>query len=254
MPRTLYKPVLPVDLTRLLHMYDLLKSGMSERKVAKAIGVSYRSFRNWKAKRPWFRKTIQEGCRFAKAKRNDTGFTFRDFVVNRLPESLKEIWEKIDKCDSKNGVERIDALLADQGVRARQNLFVHAYWTRLFSISAALRLVGINRNTFELWKKDPEFLRLMEEMVQAKKDFFDQHLCMLVAAGDSSATIFANKTFNRDRYPTQVDLSVKGKIQHNVVKIDDLELSLVAKKEILQALRKRKIVDSEVVVSEQLTA
>ena len=182
-----------------LRGYELAKSGMVERKIAKVLGISFGTFVLWERKKPVFKLAIREG-RKANRKKDGSTFSFRDYINGRLPEDVREIWHKINRCDSlKNGTERLEAILSERGVRVRQQLFVHAFVSSNFSISAALRRVNISRSAFELWKKDPEFLRLFEELGEMKGDFFEEHLCMLIAGGDTSSTIFANRTYNRKR-------------------------------------------------------
>ena len=222
--------------------YELLKTGMTERNVAKALGISVETFWSWMKKKPLFALAVKEGRRLCNTKEGSR-CSFKNYVVGRLPPELKPLWDKIMQFeDADNGTEKLDALLADQGVRVRQMLFMYAWWSSNFSVSKAMRKVGLARSTFELWKKDPYFLDLIREMQEIKKDFFDEHLCMLVAGGDTAATIFANKTFNRDRYPEKatVDVNVRGTIQHNVVRIDDLQLPLEVRKKILVAIREHK--------------
>ena len=227
----------------IIRAYKLAEGGMAESKIAKVLGISLATFTSWEKRKPLFRMAIKEGRGLYK-KKDDSTFSFHDYVNRRLPEDVREIWHKINRCDTlKNGVERIEAILSDRGMRVRQQLFVHAWVSSNFSLSAALRAVNISRSTFELWKKDPEFLRLVEELEQLKGDFFEEHLCMLVAGGDTSSTIFANRTFNRKRgynEKVEVDMNVKGEMQYNVISIDALKLPIKTRKKILEALRANK--------------
>ena len=144
----------------------------------------------------------------------------------------------------------MEAILSERGVRVRQQLFVYAFVSSNFSISAALRRVNISRSAFELWKKDPEFLRLFEELGEMKGDFFEEHLCMLIAGGDTASTIFANRTYNKKRGYSEkidVDLNVSGSVQHNIVNIDSLGLPLKERKQLLSKVRKAKQIESKVV-------
>jgi hypothetical protein len=110
-------------------------------------------------------------------------------------------------------------------------------------------MMNMSRKTFENWvTHEPEFGELMNEIHEHKKNFFEAALVGLVASGDSSATIFVNKTFNKDRgYNDKIELSVEGSVQHEHVhahvhahiSVDELDLSLEVKREILQAIRLR---------------
>jgi len=224
--------------------YELAKSGMLERKIAGVLGISHRTLLVWKDKKPSFGRALKRGRRSYKGK--EGGMSFRDYVYKRLSPELKRLWKEINKLDKKktSGVERIEALLAKRGVRVRQHLFIYAWTSANFSISSALNKVNLNRSTFDQWKNnDPEFAALVDEIHWHKQNFFEDHLCRLVAGGDTSATIFANKTINRGRgyddSKQRVDVNVKGEIKHTIVNIDDMELSIETRKEILEAIRKR---------------
>ena len=61
---------------------------------------------------------------------------------------------------------------------------------------------------------------------------------------DSNLSFEENKTFNKDRgYNDKIELSVEGSVQHEHVhahiSVDELDLSLEVKREILQAIRLR---------------
>ncbi len=73
---------------------------------------------------------------------------------------------------------------------------------------------------------------------------------MGVAGGDASLIKFANETINRKRgYGKQVglDINVSGTITHNVVNIDSLDLPLKVRKQIREAMRHTKQIESKVV-------
>lgn len=224
----------------LARVYELIKGGMSESKAAQVLGISFWTFRNWKKKKPYFKSIVREARKACKGN-GETVMDWHDYVYERLSDDLKETWRKINRCDSfKNGVERIEYILADRGLRVRQSLFVHAWVMGNFSISKALKRVNVSKGTFDLWRKnDPGFAELIEELIWHKKNFVEDHLIKLIAGGDTSATIFANRTLNRDRYPESksIDMNVKGTVQHNVVDLNKLNLSLKIKKEILKAIR-----------------
>ena len=218
--------------------YDLARAGMVETKMAKVLGVSVDTFRRWESKKKLFGIAVKRGRKLFR-KKDGTTFSYKDFVVGRLSDDAKEVWDKISRCDRvKNGVERIEVILSERGVRMRQQLFVKAWFSSNFSFSSALRKVNISRSTFELWKKDPEFLGLVEEMGQIQGDFFEEHLVMLVAGGDTSATLMANQTYNKKRgYGAKVEVEVFGNIQHNVIQIDTLGFTLKERKWLLKKVR-----------------
>ena len=106
--------------------YELAKSGMTEKKIAKTLGISFGTFTLWEKKNPFVKQIrnvfgtgIKRGRQLAKKKDGST-FSLRDFIAGRLPEDLRELWHKINRCDSlKNGTERLEAILSGRGVRIR---------------------------------------------------------------------------------------------------------------------------------------
>lgn len=223
--------------------YELAKSGMTEGNIAKTLGISLPTLHSWKQKKASFRMALKRGRLTYKGK-GKTASTFIDYVFRRLTPELQVLWKKIRKLDKvKTGAERIEAILANRGVRVRQNLFIHAWTSSNFSISQALRKVNISRGTFDLWRNDPEFAMLIEEINWHKKNFFEDHLCQLVKGGDTSATIFVNKTFNKDRgynEKVDVDVNLSGETVHSIIKIDTLDLPIKTRKELLKSLRQQK--------------
>ena len=73
---------------------------------------------------------------------------------------------------------------------------------------------------------------------------------MLIAGGDTSSTIFANRTYNRKRgynEKVDVDLNISGSVQHHIVSIDSLDLPLKERKRLLHKIRKVKQIESKAV-------
>lgn len=223
--------------------YELARSGMSENKMSKNLGVSTVTLRSWKKKNEALRDAIDRG-------RNSQGKMttqkWFDYVYQKLPANLMKIWDEIQDLESQpNGIQKIESLLETNGKRARQHIFLHALVTANFNVSRACSICNIPRRTFENWvTNEPDFSELMNEINVHKKNFFEASLVGLVARGDSAATIFVNRTYNRDRgYNEKVDVNVIGKIEHEHVhahiSIDELELGLEVRTEILKAIRKR---------------
>ena len=224
-------------------VYELARSGMSENKMSKNLGVSTVTLRSWKKKNKALRDAIERG-RNSKGKM--TTQRWFDYVYQKLPENLMKIWDEIQDLEAQpNGIQKIESLLETNGKRARQHIFLHALVTANFNVSRACSICNIPRRTFENWvTNEPDFSELMNEINVHKKNFFEASLVGLVARGDSAATIFVNRTYNRDRgYNEKVDVNVIGKIEHEHVhahiSIDELELGLEVRTEILKAIRKR---------------
>ena len=143
-------------------------------------------------------------------------------------------------------MDQVEALLEKGGKIVRQHLFIFAWTSSNFSISKAMRKVNISRATFNNWKRDPEFAKLVEEIDIIKGDFLEEHLYKLVEAGDSPATIHANKTFNRGRgYGDNLDLKVSGELDSVVMTLGELDVSIEVRKALLKAVRKSKKKDAE---------
>ena len=235
MPITKWKDVF------LFRAYALAASGLTETKIAGVLGVSVSTLMVWERKKKLFRMALKEGRRKNKG---DDGvvFSFNDYVYKRLSKPMKRVWERINALDKANvGVEKIERILAEGGKTMRQHLFFYAWTVSKFSISTALRKVNISRSTFEKWKeRDSDFADLVDEINWHKKNFFEDHLAKLIAGGDSSATIFANRTVNRDRgYNEKTELDIKGDIAVNTLDIDSLDLPIDVRKIILEAMRKK---------------
>lgn len=219
--------------------YRLAKSGHTKARIAQIIGVGVVTFNRWLTKRPALRVALKEG-----RLRTQSAVNFRRYVYRRLPPQLQAIWDRINKLEKKkNGITRIEAILEDAGKAARQHLFLYAWCTGGFNSSAACRAVNISRQMYEEWyKSDPDFHALFDEMDQHKKDFMEGALMDLIEERDTSAVIFANKTYNQDRgYGQKLEVKHSGQITHNVnvIKIADLDLDIEQKKILLQAIRER---------------
>lgn len=227
----------------IIDAYRLAKSGMTESKIAKALGISDVSFAKWKTEHPGFGYALTSARKELAAR---DGRTFSDYVLGTLPEELQDAWTQVMQLDeAKSGPQRVCALINGFGKEARQQLWLYAMVHTNFSVSRSCQMLGIPRHLVELWKTDSEFALLVDHLVQYKKDFFEQALADLVASGNTLATIFANKTLNKDRgYGSSVDVNVNGKVQHNhthvVVDLDKLGLPLEIRLQILEHYRKMK--------------
>jgi hypothetical protein len=222
-------------------IYELAKGGHTNKAIAQMHDVDIATLDAWLKKRPTLRWVMKYARKTNKTKQG----SFRDFVYQRLPDDLKRVWNRINRLENeKNGVARIEAMLEDKGKSARQHLFLYAYTTCGFNVSAACRSVNISRKRFEQWcQADPDFHALMDEMIIHKKDFYEGALNKLIDEGHPLAVIFANKTFNKDRgFNTVIQLEHSGNVQHNhnFISFDDIAqfLSDETKIEIAEAYRK----------------
>jgi hypothetical protein len=219
--------------------YELARDGLSDEQIAKSIGVVGLTFRRWCKRKPALADAVSRG-RYRRDPQ-DT-LTFHEYVFNHLSEHLQGLWKEINACEElENGVERIEALLKNKGIRVRQHLFLYALTQSMFNTSAALRKVGISRKTFSSWREnDPTFAELVDEIHWHKENFFEQAFIGRVAAGDTAAVIHAVKTKCRSRgYNEKIEVEHTGTISHrHTVSVAELDLPLDTRKQILEAVRK----------------
>lgn len=220
--------------------YVLARQGLRAKYLAEALGTTLKTLKAWKRKYPYFKLAIDEA-------RNDIASntkSFVDYVHENLSPELTAIWDKIIAWeDEKNGILKIEKMLAREGMYVRMHIFLYALVNCNFNVSRACKKANINLKTFDRWcVQNPDFAQLVGEIHIMKKDFFEDKLVELVGEKDTSAVIFANKTFNRDRgYNDRVEIDLKGGItQTHLIDISVLELPPDVKRQILEAWRKHK--------------
>lgn len=235
--------------------YRLAKEGLSDEQIRQRLGVSITTFEKWKNVRPAFRQALLQ----ARSKDRSHVETFSQFIHGRLPAAAKRLWEEMEQAErifEEGGDDRRDAvidMIATQGKRLRQQLFVHALVCSNFQVSFACRRTGISVPEVKGWaSKDAGFAELLAGVQQCKKDFFEGALIDLVAKRDSAAVIFVNKTVNKDRGYGESKDDVTRKVQHEHRLVLD-ELPLEAQKALLEAMKRKesrllehKTVDAEV--------
>lgn len=255
-PKRLKKPRAnsPWKDDHILTVYELAKDGLSEVKMASALGVAIRTFRQWRLRYPLFHLAIKRGKSLT-VKTDGTPVTFGEYVFNRLPDDLKSLWEEIHECQNQpNGVRRMEALFSQRGgMRARQHLFLYAFTSSGFNASKACQKIGISCSTLDHWiNHDPDFPKLMDEIHWHKGNLFETALIRKVQEGDTSAIIHTAKTFNKDRgYGVSKEINVKQEITHNIqlVSLTDLQLPIDVRIQLLNALRDKKEKDKPTLIS-----
>ena len=219
--------------------YELAKTGLNDQDIAKSLGISRPTLNAWRKKRKVLDKAIREG---RKVIMEGGAASFQDYVHQQLPEKLKSYWDALcalDK-DGKLSAEDIEAVLQDAGLRGRQNLWLHALIHSNFNPSDACRKVNVSRKTVSHWLNDRHFRELFQEIQWHKKNFFEGALIGLVASGDTSATIFVNKTVNRDRgYGERIKIDHEHQHKVEVVSMQQIldKVDLETKKKMLAAMR-----------------
>lgn len=235
--------------------FQLAKSGLSDGAIARAIGVAPKTFVTWKKTKPALVQALAEGRKVP----GETARTFQSYIYNQLPKKLRKVWKRIRACAKSNQIQKMESLLDGQGIRGRQQLFIHAYLSYNFNSSKACRAVNISQTTLKRWiQTDPDFGELLEEMETHKDNFFEDAFINLVKAGSEKAILAAakmrlHKKGYGERTTKNVNVSVNGQISHGHVSVDDLNLPLEHRQEMLKKLRERqrllgpKIEDAEIV-------
>jgi hypothetical protein len=230
--------------------YRVLRDGGCMADIAKLIGCSTSSIANWIKTRKAFRKAVEQGTREQKEGRDN----LRNYIYKRLPPELQDLWDKINECEeSPNSFRRIDALFEKQGLFARMHLFLYALVDNLFDMPMACRKVCVREKTVRYWiQMFPEFAELLDQIHYYKQQFCENSLMRLVEAGDTQAVIFANRCLNRDVYNEKAiakEINVSGQVDHNhihgIVNVDDLQLPLELRKNLLERIRNQQAITVE---------
>jgi hypothetical protein len=246
-PRKLPKKEVTTEF--LLQFYEAFLREYEITKVAGALETTAATLLQWIEKFP----ELKEARNLAIQRRKEIN-TFNGYVFKHLSPEAKRIWERIQFWESNDSTqERIDAILSGRPTKLRQEIFVHALIHYSFNISEACRIACVSRATMERWRKDDYgFLQLLEEIEWHKCNFFEQSLIDLVAIGNPGAVMFCNRTRNADRgYTEKIQLEHTGQIGVGI-EIDQLNLPIETRKQILQALREKKPQDVIDITPKQL--
>jgi len=234
-------------------IYELAKAGESELNIAKVVGVTAPTFRAWKKKRPAIANAIKRGRGIGTKMK--TASEFLHYVYGRMHPEAQAVFDKLSAFEhDPNGIKKVEALFEKQGKHVRQHIYLHALVAKNFNPSRACAFVGIHRSELYRWSaNDPEFVQILDEINLAQGDLYESSLIALVLAGDSAATIFANKTFNAKRgYSEKVGIEIEGQVNHHhaLIAVDELGLSIDTRKEILERIRDRdSIIEGKVLES-----
>lgn len=224
-----------------IDVYAMARDGANDKTIAKKLGVTPAGFVGWKRRHKGIRYALKRG---QKDRKGNTNINWTEYIRGQLPKHLQQLWDKITEFgQDPSGYGKIEKLLSKESRRARQELLVYAILTSSFSLSKALRMVAIPRSTFLHWaENDPEFVELLTEVDEIKKDFFEEGLLKLVKAGDSPATIFGNRTLNRNRgYGEVTETRVSGVIGVASLPISELNLSPDILRSILKAVELKEL-------------
>lgn len=226
-----YKPQYAIDI------YRWVLGGLSDKQIAMNLGVSHGTVSQWKRRYASVRYAFWRGEK-DKAAGKETDW--EEYVKGRLPLRLQKVWEEMCVLEKEpTGYAKAKALLRVKPRRLQQQMLVYAVLSNGFNLSRALHRLGIPRRTLMMWMEtDPQFTDLLHEVHEIKKDFFEEGLMKLIQAGDSPATIFANRTQNRDRgYAEKTEVVHSGEVVQWTVPIGELGLSNEVLREVLTALK-----------------
>lgn len=241
--------------------FRLAGDGLSNSEIARALKVPPATFAEWLQKK----KALREGIAQAREAKGGGYKDFKAYCYEKLPRRARELWDELEEVEEKRG-ESVDLIkekrerknklfnLIDAGsMKVKQGLFLHALVKCNFMVSRACHKMGATVPEVEQWKRSSKgFKELVEGIISFKADFFESALIDLVRSGDSAATIFANRTYNRNRGYGNEELPTERTIIHKH-QISLEELPVDTKKVILETIRskalledKRDIVDVEV--------
>lgn len=218
-------------------IYDLVRQGYTRTEVAKVLGITLPTLDRWRKERPALQDAIKRAKESMKPTQVKTDLF--EYIYNHLPPKVQEVWDKLESFDDEPNILRRSDLLRQQPEKIKQHLFIHTLIASTFNINEACRKVQVSKMTYDRWMiTDPNFGRLVEEVLWHKKNFYEAALTGLVSQGDTSAIIFANRTMNRDRgYDQRVDHHHTGAIVHGTVDLDNMNIPLETKRQLLVAAR-----------------
>lgn len=173
-------------------------------------------------------------------KRADESGAMSEYVYKSLTPEAKEMWDRLKSAGGND--ERKWLLKSINRKRIRQELFVHALICSTFNASRACQMVGVAQETLRKWKRDANFMMLLEEVQFHKKNFFENALVGLVQEKHAGAVIFANRTLNADRgYSERMKIEHSGAVDVGAFSFDDLDLDIDTKRKVLEAIRLKRV-------------
>ncbi len=220
--------------------FQLARTGLSNERIAKALGVSPNTFGKWIKEKPALHQSLEDG----RKPPGEIARTFQNYVFKRLPPKLRKLWKKLKRCAASNQIVRMEALLENSGSLARQKLFVHAFTAYNFNVSRACRAVNISRKTVNEWvRNDPDFGELLEEMEEYKDDFIEDKFLQLIRDDNEKAIIAAakmrlHKRGYGEKRTKDVNIKVSGGLQSKI-SIDDAKLPIAVRQQLLAAHRQK---------------
>lgn len=250
---TMWKPRFVVDI------YRLRRQGHSDRSIASALSTSAPNFINWKKSKASVRYALRQA---EKDKKELDSMSIQDYIGNRLSSNVKDVFKQITGWNQERyGYTKVVKMLKTKPKQFQQELFVYTLIVNNLNVSRALKKLGIDRRVFKGWlENDIKFVEMMSEVKEMIGDFYQEGLLNLVAKGDSSATQFANKTFNRERgYGEVTEKRITSTLEVKSLPLEQLNLPVDILRTVLNAVKeyensqiKRLPVTSEVIDNEDI--
>lgn len=228
-------------------IYDLYKSGKTDQEVALMLGLNHATYIRRRDAHPGAANAAKYGRRAYK-KEKEHRADFDDIVLGKLPHELRDIWAMLKKEAKKpTGLQPIQHM----EMRQKQILWVHAWIKFRFNIQRACAFLQIPARTVQLWKEQASFKKLMEGMMEVKKDFVEDNLLGLIQQRNPLATVFAAKTLLRDRgygEKTEVVGSIEHKhdhAHHLNIDLSSLDLPIDVQMIVMEAIERRKKLEDD---------
>ena len=173
--------------------YRAARLGLSDHAISKALGITQQTFGRWWNEKPAFKSAVEEG------RRGDTSLgTFRAFYQQRLSPECRNLYDGLTSPNVK-ARQRTLTKLEGAGTKTRQHVYLFALIECDLAATKARAVADVDRDVVQLWMKDHNFRRLLDEITECKKDFYEGSFLKLVQSGSEAAIIHAAKTVNRDR-------------------------------------------------------
>ena len=213
----------PWDDNHIWKVYAAFASGKPINEALIWMGISKVTYWHFRRTRPAFKAaadagkavTASWGIRAHAGARQPATAKLPDYLYGRLRPDLEDAWAELLKVwDHKtHGQAKIAAILEGRDERDQQFLFLHAVaWTNS-NTSKAMAMTNVSKGMFDRWCSDLRFRALWREIEYHKKNFIEQGLMSLVAAGNTQAILFANKTLSKDRgYSEKIEIEHSGEV------------------------------------------
>ena len=227
------------DDTFYVEAYRMARCGLSNHAIARELGVPPLTFGKWvKDDTRWHKPALKKALDDGRRPESVRVARFKDHARSKLGDACKDLWGRLSSPEREERAAARKELEAG-GPRARQRMYAYALLECNFSKTKARHYTGVTFKDLGLWDKDPKFNRMLNEVHEAKKDFFEGAFLELVERGDSAAVIHAAKTVNRDRgYGEKIEIEQKVTLEVVQRKEAMRRLTVAEKKALLEILAK----------------